>query len=175
MNYTITKLSDEDIEILDDIYDELEKITIPKRYQKTGAQGHSLRTGACDQKNARQVCFGYTTYRGKKKISVFTERYPHIMDLFKDFINSHFPDFEFNSVYVNKNVVCKWHLDSKNVGESLLVGLGEYTGGETSFYLDKEIIFNIQNDSLIFNGSEIEHRSLPFTGTRYSLVFFNVK
>ena len=174
MNYTKTKLSDDDLDILEDIYDELEQITIPKRYQKTDAQGHSLRTGACNQKNARQVCFGYTTYRGKKKISVFTERYPHIMDLFEEFIESHYPEFEFNAVYVNKNVKCKKHVDSKNIGKSLLVGFGNYTGGETSLYLDKEIRFDIQNHSLIFNGSEIMHRSLPFKGTRYSLVFFKV-
>ena len=82
--------------------------------------------------------------------------------------------------YYNKNtkkiiccgMECKKHIDSKNVGESLLVGFGDYTGGETSIYLDKEHVFDIQNNSLIFNGSEIEHRSLPFKGTRYSLVFF---
>ena len=31
------------------------------------------------------------------------------MDLFKEFIDSHFPEFEFNSVYVNKNVVMHAH------------------------------------------------------------------
>ena len=172
MSYIIKKLSEEDRDILNNIYDKLEEITIPKRYQRTAAQGHSLRTGACNQKNARQVCFGYTTYRGKKKLSSFTERFPHIMKLFEEFIYNHYPEFKFDGVYVNKNVECKKHIDSKNVGESLLVGLGDYTGGETSIYLDKEHVFDIQNNSLIFNGSEIMHKSLPFKGTRYSLVFF---
>ena len=172
MSYIIKKLSEEDRDILNNIYDKLEKITVPKRYQRTAAQGHSLRTGACNQKNARQVCFGIVKYQGKYTISKYSKIYPEMMDLFKEFIDSHFPDFEFTSVYVNKNVECKKHIDSKNVGESLLVGLGDYTNGETSLYLDKEHIFDIQNNSLIFNGSEIEHRSLPFKGTRYSLVFF---
>lgn len=174
MSYIKTKLSEEDKDILDEIYEELEEITLPSRYQKTGAQGHSLRTGACNQKKAKQVCFGYSNYRGKKQLSMFTKKYPYIMELFEEFIDSHYPEFEFNSVYVNKNVKCKKHLDSKNVGESLLVGLGGYMGGETSLYINnKELKLNIQNNSLIFNGSEIEHRSLPFKGTRYSLVFFN--
>ena len=173
MSYIKTKLSKKNKNILNDIYEELEEITLPSRFQKTAAQGHSLRTGACNQKGARQVCFGYSLYRGNKQLSVFTKKYPYIMELFKEFIGSHYPDFHFNSVYVNKNVRCKRHLDSKNIGKSLLVGLGEYTGGETVLYInDNTKKFNIQNYSLVFNGSEIEHRSLPFKGTRYSLVFF---
>ena len=95
------------------------------------------------------------------------------MDLFKKFINNHYPNFDFNGVYVNKNTVCKKHLDSKNVGESLLVGFGPFTGGESVLYInDKEHNVNIKTNSLIFNGSEIPHKSLPFEGTRFSLVFF---
>ena len=174
MSYIKTKLSGEDKDILDEIYDELEEINLPSRFQKVGAQGHSRRTGACSQKQARQTCFGYTIYQCKKQLSLFTKKYPYMMELFEEFIDSHYPGFEFDSVYVNKNVKCKKHLDSKNVGESLLVGMGEYTGGQTVLYINgREHKFNIQNNSLIFNGSEIEHRSLPFSGTRYSLVFFN--
>ena len=77
-------------------------------------------------------------------------------------------------MYVNKNTVCKEHLDSKNVGESLLVGLGPYTAGRTILYIDdKPKYFHIKTNSLIFNGSEILHKSEPVKGTRYSLVFFN--
>ena len=175
MSYTRTKLSEEDKDILDEIYDELEEITLPLSYRKGGMeQGHSVRTGACSQKQARQVCFGYTKYQGKKQLSSYTKKYPFMMELFEEFIDSHYPGFEFDSVYVNKNVKCKKHLDSKNVGESLLVGLGKYTGGQTVLYINgKERKFNIQNNSLIFNGTEIVHRSLPFSGIRYSLVFFN--
>ena len=94
------------------------------------------------------------------------------MELFKKFIDSHYPEFEFDSVYVNKNVKCKKHLDSKNVGTSLLVGFGDYLGGESVLYINNEAEkMNIQICSVIFNGSKIEHESLPFTGTRYSLVF----
>jgi hypothetical protein len=37
---------------------------------------------------------------------------------------------------------------------------------------DKPKSFHIKTNSLIFNGSEIPHKSEPFKGTRYSLVFF---
>ena len=176
MSYIETRLSEEDLDILEDIYEELESITLPLSYRKGGKfqqQGHRVRTGACSQKQARQACFGYTNYQGKKRLSSYTIKYPHIMELFEEFIDSHCPEFDFNSVYVNKNVKCNKHVDSKNVGESLLVGIGNYTGGETVLYTDRQRKFDIQDNSLIFNGSEIEHKSLPFKRTRYSLVFFN--
>lgn len=175
MSYIKTKLSEEDKEILEEIYEELEEITLPLTYRKKGkSQGHQVRTGSNKQKQARQTCFGYTLHQSKKQLSVYTKKYPYMMDLFKEFMDSHYPTFKFNSVYVNKNVVCKWHKDSKNVGESLLVGLGDYTGGQTSLKInDKERKFHIKSQSIIFNGSEIEHKSNTFKGTRYSLVFFN--
>jgi hypothetical protein len=173
MVYEKNKLSKEDKEILIEIYEELEEITLPSTYQKTGGQGHQVRTGSVKQKNARQSVFGYSNYKQKKQLSKFTKKYPYMMDLFEEFINSHYPEFIFDSVYVNRNVVCKKHIDSKNIGESLLVGLGKYTGGQTVLYINgKERKFHIKSNSLVFNGSEIEHKSSPFVGTRYSLVFF---
>jgi len=179
MSYIRTKLSAEDKEILKDIYDELEDINIPTSYRniKEQGQGHQKRTGAVSQNNARQTVFGSTpSYRGNKLQSSYTKKYPWILDLLKEFMKSHCPEFKFSSVYVNRNVVCKKHLDSNNMGESLLVGLGEYTGGETTLYLGKSgnvpKKFHIKSQSLIFNGSEISHKSEKFKGIRYSLVFF---
>jgi hypothetical protein len=173
MSYTITKLSHEDKDILKEIYEELEDITIPTTYQKTGGQGHQIKTGSNKQKDARQTSFGLTKYQGKTLQSKSTKKYPWIMLLFKEFMKSHYPEFKFKSVYVNRNIVCKKHLDSGNVGESLLVGLGSYTGGRTILYLsDGEKKFHIKSQSLMFNGSEIPHKSEKFKGVRYSLVFF---
>lgn len=176
MNYITTKLSYKDKKILDKIYEELEKIRLSTSYCSEGTQGHhhAMKLGVTSQRDARQAIFGLTTYRGKKQISKYSKIYPHIMQLFQEFINSHQPDFNFQSVYVNRNTVAKKHLDSKNTGESLLVGVGKFTGGETVLYTSNiEEKFNIQTHSLIFNGSEIEHSSKGFEGTRYSLVFFN--
>ena len=40
------------------------------------------------------------------------------------------PDFEFTHIQLNKNLVCSPHKDGRNRGESLILFLGEYTGGE---------------------------------------------
>lgn len=177
-DYIKTKLSKNDKDILKEIYEELENITIPTTYQKCGGQGHQIRTGTIKQKQARQTSFGKIRFQGKIQNSKYTKKYPYIFPLFKEFINSHYPDFKFKTVYVNKNTVCKLHTDSRNVGESLLVGFGPYTGGQTVLEIEnsngKKINkkFHIKTNSLIFNGSEIPHKSEPFKGTRYSLVFF---
>ena len=177
MSYIKTTLSLEDKDILKYIYDELEQINIPTTYCRKGVKGHhhSEKTGTTTQKEARQTAFGLTTYQGKKKKSKSTIKYPHIMPLFKKFIKSHYPEFKFKSVYVNRNTVSKKHLDSKNTGESLLVGFGNYTGGKTVIYNTEgkdPKKFNIKTHSLIFNGSELFHKSEHFKGIRYSLVFF---
>lgn len=177
MCYIKTVLSQNDKDILDEIYHKLEEITIPTTYRKGSKSGnyHSIKIGATSQRNARQTLFGMTKYRGKKQQSSSVKKYPYMMRLFKEFIDSHYPAFKFKSVYVNKNTIAKKHLDSKNTGESLLVGFGPYTDGQTVLYTSAGKVdkFSIKSHSLIFNGSEIEHKSEPFKGTRYSLVFFN--
>jgi len=172
MSFIKTKLTLEDKKILKEIYNELEKIRIPTTYN--GGTYHSVKTGTTDQKEARQACFGKVKYKCIFQFINHAKKFPHMMSLFKKFIDSHYPEFKFRSVYVNKNTVCKQHLDSKNVGESLLVGFGKYTGGKSTLYIDdKPKSFHIKTNSLIFNGSEIPHKSELFKGTRYSLVFFN--
>jgi hypothetical protein len=174
MSYkNVNKISEQDKKILDEIYEELEKIRIPTTYQSVGGQGHSVRTGTISQKCARQTSFGYTNYQGKKQLSSYTKKYPYMMKLFKKFIKSHYSGFKFQSVYVNRNTICKKHLDSSNVGESLLVGFGPYTQGKTVLYLNTgPLRIDIKTNSVLFNGSEIPHKSEPFNGTRYSLVFY---
>lgn len=175
MSYIKTKLTIKDKEILNEIFKELEEIALPKSFRSKGMGSHHARkTGTIDQKDAYQVVFGNVFYKGDLQLSSYTKKYPYMMPLFKKFIEQHYPNFEFKSVYVNKNTICKKHLDSKNVGESLLVGLGLYTGGQTILHINnKPKSIHIKTYSILFNGSEIVHESKEFKGTRYSLVFFN--
>jgi hypothetical protein len=84
-----------------------------------------------------------------------------------------FPDFEFNGVQINKNFKCEPHRDSKNIGDSLLMGLGDYEGGCTE--VESLGIVDIKYKPVIFNGNELLHSTLDFTGDRYSIVLFRLK
>lgn len=173
-NYTTRKLNRTDKENLKRIVNFLESITIPTSWctKKIGSPYHAEKTGARHQRDARQVIFGQLK---NGKHTRFSNKYPIAMELFQEFVDAHAPGFVFNAVNVNRNVVCKPHLDSKNTAESLLVGCGTYTGGETVLHFTGNVQkrFSIQDKSIQFDGARIVHESKPFDGLRYSLVFFN--
>ena len=101
--------------------------------------------------------------------------HPDLDEVFKEFASIYFPQFEWGQVQMNKNYPCPPHLDSSNVGESILCTFGEYTGGETCRFIDNKIIKHCERKPLQFDGSSILHWVQPFKGTRYSLVFFHNK
>tara|TARA_Y100001972_G_scaffold112497_1_gene146289 strand:- start:1948 stop:3168 length:1221 start_codon:yes stop_codon:yes gene_type:complete len=83
-----------------------------------------------------------------------------------------FPDFEFNSVQINKNFKCDPHYDSKNSGISLIMALGDFTGGELSIEGEDH---DIRYKPITFNGNLKKHWVKDFQGERYSIVLFNLK
>ena len=82
-----------------------------------------------------------------------------------------FFDFDFDGVQINRNVLCPPHKDTKNIGDSLLIGFGEYEGGET---LIEGVKHDIYHTPVIFNGYEKEHSVCQFEGERYSVVLFKI-
>ena len=83
-----------------------------------------------------------------------------------------FPNFDFNAVQINKNWKCPKHVDGKNVGNSKIMALGDFTGGDL-FVSGKRV--DIKYKPFIFNGSLEEHWTDDFEGDRYSVVLFNLK
>lgn len=83
-----------------------------------------------------------------------------------------FPDFEFNAVQINKNFKCEPHYDNKNVGNALVMGLGDYEDGKL---VVEDTEHDIRYKPIIFNGSTKRHYVKEFTGDRYSIVLFNLK
>ena len=73
---------------------------------------------------------------------------------------------------VNRNAQFTPHVDSgRGQGQSvsMIVGLGDYVGGET---LVEGIPYGIRYNPLEFNGWKQLHWTAPFLGERFSLVFF---
>tara|TARA_R110002110_G_scaffold62551_2_gene174434 strand:- start:579 stop:1166 length:588 start_codon:yes stop_codon:yes gene_type:complete len=144
-------------------------------------------------KGCGSMLFGYTWkgYLKKDKITkqhIYREKskytglyltkckamYPQLDDIFKEFSNLYFENFKWTQVQMNKNYQCSPHFDSSNIGESILLTLGDYTGGETIVEIDNDkIIYNSHNNLIKFNGSKYKHWTTDFSGKRYALVFFN--
>ena len=70
------------------------------------------------------------------------------------------------------------HVDKKNVGPSVVIALGDHTGGEiwqASAKIDGQEIFGgpifAHNEAHYFDGN-VPHCTLPFEGERYSIIAY---
>ena len=150
----------------------LKSITIPLNYKRPNMSGYKY-TGADKRRygyGIRSVCLGeIRNWRTGKKIeSNFTKEFPELYGLLCEYGKS-LTKIPFKTICINKNTVAEKHLDKNNAGVSCIVGLGEYSGGELVY---GNSVVNIHEHPVEFDGSKIYHYSLPFVGTRYSIIFF---
>jgi len=148
--------------------------------QRTAVWGvkkpHRVNVGVkCLSQNFGLVKSRFPTSDGLKPAGIRqsnnNDKYPEVYNQLKKLIKEIAPDFEYNSITVNKNFRCLPHKDKANIKPSLIIGLGDYTGGELNI---ENCLFDIKCNPLIFNGSLLEHSTEPFTGTRYSIVFYSI-
>jgi hypothetical protein len=156
----------------DKILSLLKAVSIPLNYKRSNMSGYKY-TGADKRRygfGIRSVSLGlvrdYKT--GGKRISNFTIKNPELYGMLCEFGKS-ITSIPFNSICVNKNTVAESHVDRYNAGISCIIGLGNYQGGELVYGSEK---VNIHNNPIEFDGSKIIHYSLPFTGERYSIIYF---
>jgi len=118
---------------------------------------------------------GEVNYRGQAVLnyktrgsSRFNKKFPELYKAITDLIQGIYPEFKYTTIQVNKNVLSMPHIDKNNIGPSKIIALGDFIGGE--LYIEG-MPFNIKNIWKSFNGKR-GHWVAPFTGERYSLVFF---
>ena len=98
-------------------------------------------------------------------------KYPEIYDELKKIINDIDPQFEYDSITLNKNFKCRPHYDKANRSPSLIVAFGKFLGGEL---VVNDCEFDIYHRPLIFNGGNSLHYTLEWIGERYSAVFYKL-
>ena len=106
------------------------------------------------------------------------DEHPEMIKIFKEFADIYFPDFEYTQVTINKNFPAPAHTDSSNTGVSYLCCFGDYEGGLTAVdYGGRDKARVVKENGRIapvsFDGSKFCHWVEPWTGNRYSLVFYN--
>jgi hypothetical protein len=139
-----------------------------------------------DGRRTRGDVIGYEGYtftmgighRREKGISEFTanEREPELFKLVVEYGNKILPTgFEYSLITINKNLKAKKHIDGGNAGFSCITFLGDYTGGGLYIYdvNDKPTLYDTHNTLTIFNGSNLAHRTEPYKGDRYALIYYN--
>ena len=111
-----------------------------------------------------------------KKESRASKERPELKKLLFAFGKQQFPNFKFTSISVNKSYQMAKHKDKNNVGESWIIGVGPYKGGELAIWEDpngKPVLHDIRK-GVKFNGALKWHEVKPFTGKRWSLVYYRL-
>lgn len=161
---SVTLLQKIDDNLISNLYSKLENITI----KQLGVSNVRLNFKPTN----RSVVFGVSKARFSGIIgpSAATKKYPHIWKLLQEIGNQLPIEFEFKSVYLNHNVICSPHTDSNNIGKSILISFGDYTGAEIVIDGTK---YNANRQPVLFNGSLLEHYNTDdLVGNKYSLVFY---
>tara|TARA_R110000772_G_scaffold262682_3_gene381831 strand:+ start:504 stop:1064 length:561 start_codon:yes stop_codon:yes gene_type:complete len=136
-------------------------------------------------KDSYSVQYGYTKkkwlsstsnrieskYPGLYNTTLKTDE-PELEILFNEFFKLYCPEkkFKWTEIQINKNHQIQPHRDKGNVGESYIIGFGNYSGGQLK--VSNELI-DIKDKFYKFDGTNNTHYTLPFKGDRYSIVFFN--
>ena len=121
----------------------------------------------------RGCVYGYTKHKITHEVNLShqTKKHPNVYEeLIR--VGKLICPFEFTSIQVNNNLVCPKHVDSNNIGDSLLVSCGDYEG--CNIVVDgKE--YDTKYAPVIFNGSQLEHYNTPLlSGDKYSLIYFSI-
>ena len=146
----------------------LQKFKIPRSQGGSVLMGYTFR-GHLSKDKSRVWC----PKMKKFETTLLTDR-PDLWLYFEMFRDLYFKHFKFTGVQLNYNYKIGPHFDSNNIGESVLVCCGDYTGGSTIVEKEDGLhYFDGRKHPVIFDGSRYKHYVDTFEGNRYSLVFFS--
>jgi hypothetical protein len=106
-----------------------------------------------------------------------TPKYKPVFESASKLMKKTDPNFKFTSIQFNKNNRTRKHKDALNIGESYIIGLGDYKDGDIMVYDEdgkSPKSFDIKNKWKKFNGSILPHETAPFSGDRYTMVYYNI-
>tara|TARA_R110000822_G_scaffold95742_1_gene218554 strand:- start:14768 stop:15316 length:549 start_codon:yes stop_codon:yes gene_type:complete len=111
--------------------------------------------------------------------SAKNRKYPDLYELCKSFIKYDYPDFEYTTIQLNKNVNTEYHFDARNGGVdnlSACIGIGDFTEGGIEIK-ENDIITQYPNKDkwLLYNGKTKLHRTIPAIGDRFAIIYFTKK
>ena len=130
------------------------------RFRKNSGLGRSQCFGIVKQRNG--------AYHGSRYNYSRMEMFDALQKLAPQILPQ---GFDYDGIQVNDNYQTEPHKDKGNRGISAIIGFGDYTGGEL---LVEETKVDIKYKVCLFDGSIYTHSTAPWTGQRYSLVFFKV-
>ena len=147
------------------------KVTNRKKLNK-------LYTSGGNHKQLNCIHFGVKLFANKYSRTKATKEnlYPELERSIINFIKKYYPNTEYNQILINKNNWFEIHKDKNNkIDKALLIGLGNYTGGELNLHNDSGTIIktvDIKMNPIFFANKTINHSVCPWIGDRYSIITY---
>lgn len=106
-------------------------------------------------------------------------RYKNVWEYLKLFCKKNLPPyFEWNCIYITKNMKAKKHKDKQNVGDSYFVCFGDFNSDDGGLliydeYEEDKCIYTVKKNELYrFNGYKHYHETEDYSGERYSMIIY---
>ena len=116
------------------------------------------------------MCLGVLSGRSAGiVVGAETKARPCLTQTLVNFARQYIGDWNFTSIQVNKNYLSALHVDKNNLGPSYIVGVGDYSDGE--LWVQDQGKLDCHDEWVTFDGN-IPHCTLPYKGTRYTLIYF---
>jgi len=157
-----------------ELLEALKTISVPQ-LGKPAQNGHHNRAQKLGS-IGRTMTFGFgDTRRGIKEFATNRD-YPDVLRALAHFGNCVVPSgWTYNAITLNHGVKANKHKDTRNLGPSVIIGIGDFTGGDIKVW-DKDDkdpkVFNLHDKPVMFNGGLLYHQTTPFKGDRYTMVFY---
>jgi len=170
IRYTEIRNREEYNKAKENLLEVLRRTTLPKISMGTYSRGSKLGN------IGRTITFGFGDTRHGIKEYMTNQRYPELFKRLAEFGNRVVPKgWEYNGITLNEGMKAKKHKDSKNLGPSVIVGIGDFTGGGIKVWDandENPRVLPLHDKPLMFNGGLLYHETQPFKGERYTMVFY---
>jgi len=159
-----------------ELLEELRNTTVPKLKGSKASPGRATVIGF----TGRSMSFGYAlrTFKGYGEL-VANKNHRELFELLVEFGNAVVPKgWQYETITLNEGVKAKKHKDNHNTGDSVIVGIGDFTGGDIKVWDTDDKngkVYNLHDQPLMFNGATHFHQTMPFKGERYTMIFYRQK
>ena len=163
------------IEARDNLLEALKSHTVPKIPKPAIDLANSNR-GNIVGTIGRTQTFGWGDTRRGWNYYKTNKKYPEVFKALIAFGNQVVPKgWEYQGITLNHEVKSKKHIDGKNIGLSVIIGIGDFTGGEIKVWRPDDTggkNYDLHDKPVMFNGGVCPHETQPFKGNRYTFVFY---
>jgi hypothetical protein len=165
--------------LLDTLHNLLTVSKIPKPELKRTATNRGNVIGTI----GRTMTFGFGDNRHGWNYYATNKKHPEVFKALVEFGNQVVPKgWEYQGITLNHGVKAKKHIDTKNSGKSVIIGIGDFTGGEIKVWKANDtnpVVKSLHNKPVMFNGGILPHETQPFKEGdkygRYTIIFYKQK